>query len=93
MDANEARTILKERLARYREYPHEQLAQLVGSVEVEERRGQAGTPYQLEFEFVWDARPGGNVRVIGGIDDGGLRAFFPLTDAFIKAPDGSFVGE
>jgi len=27
------------------------------------------------------------------IDDGGLRAFFPITDSFIVAQDGSFVGE
>ena len=27
------------------------------------------------------------------IDDGGLRAFAPLSDDFIMAPDGSFVGE
>jgi len=27
------------------------------------------------------------------IDDGGCRAFFPLSDCFIKAPDGSLVGE
>jgi hypothetical protein len=93
MDASEARTILAERLARYREYPYERLAQLVGSQRAEEQRGQAGTLYQLEFEFFWDDRPDGNVRVIGGVDDGGIRAFLPLTESFIKAPDGSFVGE
>ena len=93
MDASEAKAILAERLARYREYPHERLAKLVGSQEVEERRSAAGTLYQLEFQFFWDAEPGGYVRVIGSIDDGGLRAFFPLSDDFIKAPDGTFVGE
>jgi hypothetical protein len=33
------------------------------------------------------------VHVLGAIDDGGLRAFVPLCDDFIMAPDGSFVGE
>jgi hypothetical protein len=42
---------------------------------------------------LWDDRAGGNIRVIASIDDGGLHAFAPLTDSFIKAPDGSFVGE
>ena len=53
----------------------------------------AGREYQTEVNVLWDDRPGGNIRVIGSIDDGGLRAFAPLTDSFIKAPDGSFVGE
>ena len=45
------------------------------------------------MRLCWDAHPNGNVRVSAGIDDGGLRAFLPLTSDFIKAPDGSFVGE
>lgn len=35
----------------------------------------------------------GAIRVIGSIDDGGWRAFRPLSDDFIRAPDGTFVGE
>jgi hypothetical protein len=31
--------------------------------------------------------------VLASIDDGGWSAFIPLTDDFIIAPDGSFVGE
>jgi len=31
--------------------------------------------------------------MMGGIDDGGLRAFMPLCDDFIIAPNGRFVGE
>jgi hypothetical protein len=57
MDAREARTILAERLARYREYPYERLAQLVGSQEVEEQRGPAGTlpplPIIRETASLW----------------------------------------
>jgi hypothetical protein len=32
-----------------------------------------------------------NVRVVGNIDDAGLRSFLPMMDACIKAPDGSFI--
>jgi len=35
----------------------------------------------------------GDVRVLVAVDDGGMYAFKPLTDSFILAPDGSFVGE
>ena len=48
---------------------------------------------QLIQGHVQPGRPGGNVRVIGSIDDGGWRAFVPLSDSFIKAADGRFVGE
>jgi hypothetical protein len=42
---------------------------------------------------VWDDRTGGDLRVIGSIDDGGWRAFRPLSSDFIVRPDGTFVGE
>jgi hypothetical protein len=58
-----------------------------------ELRGPSGAEYQVEIEAVWDSRQKGHVRVIASIDDGGWRAFVPLCDSFIKAPDGSFVGE
>src|SRR5205807_9836250 len=35
---------------------------------------------------------GKNLRVIVSVDDGGLRAFVPLTDSFIVSPEGLFVG-
>jgi len=42
----------------------------------------------------WDSpRQPGNLRVIVAIDDGGWRAFRPLSADFIVASDGSFVGE
>ena len=42
---------------------------------------------------MWDGKKDGNLRIIGAIDDGGLRAFIRLTEDFILTPDGSFVGE
>jgi len=49
--------------------------------------------YQIEIQVFWDSWPGGNVRVMGAVDDGGWRAFIPVSRGFIMAPDGSFVGE
>ena len=93
VNKSEAKTILGERLTRYRESPYEDLARLVGSCETEEITGPSGVVYQLEYQVVWDGKPGDDVRVMGCIDDGGIRAFLPLTDDFIKASDGRFVGE
>jgi len=89
----EPRTLLAGRLARYRELSYDDLSKRIGSVEVEEAAGPSGVAYQLEFEVFWDDKRGGDVRVFGGIDGGAISAFSPLTDSFIKAPDGSFVGE
>jgi hypothetical protein len=55
--------------------------------------GSSGSRYYVDVLVYWDGEPGGNVRVMGTIDDGGARAFVPLSDDFIKAPDGSFIGE
>src|SRR5262249_32811744 len=55
--------------------------------------GQSGARFQMEVEAFWDSRDGRDLRVVVSIDDGGLRAFAPLTTSFIMAPDGTFVGE
>jgi len=34
----------------------------------------------------WDGRPGGDIRVLASIDDGGWRAFFPLTETLVVTP-------
>ena len=55
--------------------------------------GEEGRPYQLEAQAFWDSGKGGDVRVMVAADDGGWRAFKPLTGDFIMRPDGSFVDE
>jgi hypothetical protein len=53
----------------------------------------SGKTYQVEINAVWDSAPGENLRVIVSVDDGGLRSLHPISDDFIIAPDGSFIGE
>jgi hypothetical protein len=45
-----------------------------------------GTWYQANIEAVWDDEPGGSVRVLFSLDDGGASAFFPMTDALLIEP-------
>ncbi len=52
-----------------------------------------GAEYQIEVEVFWDGQQGGDIRVLGSIDDGGWSAFRPLCEDFIIAPSGKFVGE
>ena len=85
MDKSEAQKVLSEQLARFGQRTYSELLALVESGHVEdfEIRGASGTTYQVEVQFFWDDKPRGAVRVIGSIDDGGLRAFVPLTQTFL----------
>ena len=93
MNKAEAGRLLEEALDRFRQESYEALVRRIDAAPAtEEREGASGTLYQLEFLFVWDDQPFGNVRALGSIDDGAWRAFVPMTRSFIKAPDATFVG-
>jgi hypothetical protein len=93
MNLDEAQAVLRGELERYRSNSRGELQRLLSEQDVKEVRGASGTIYQVEIEAVWDDRIGGDLRVLGHIDDRGIRAFAPLTRDFIVAPDGSFVDE
>lgn len=90
----EARELLRDELARWRRRRHDELAARIDAEPATgELTGPSGTAYGFEIQVVWDAAPGGNLRVLASIDGGGLRALRPWCDDFILAPDGTFVGE
>jgi hypothetical protein len=93
MNEIEANTILEQELSRYRRRSYSELLSLVDDIETFERASSSGVTYQIEMQVFFDDRSTSNLRVVGAIDDGGRRAFKPMTDDFIMAPDGTFVGE
>ena len=93
MDSTEARALLKSEIAAWRTKSYRELSTLVGESRHVDRAGRSGARYQLEVEVMWDHRPDRDIRVIGSIDDGGWRAFAPLTESFILSKTGEFVGE
>ena len=93
MNEQVAQGLIKHWLAQLRQQSYQELARLIGHPQTRELGAEDGQQYQLEAEAVWDRENGGDLRVMVACDDGGLRAFRPLTDSFIMAPDGSFVGE
>ncbi len=94
MNEEEAIRLLERELDVFRRESHAQLASRIDSAPVVcERLGQGGARYQVEIQFFQDRRAGGNVRVMGSIDDGRWSAIRPITRSFIKAVDGLFVGE
>jgi len=62
---------------------------LAGRQERSEVITVSGAAYHLEAEGFWDDDEHRDLRVIASIDDGGLRAFLPFTDAFTISPSGS----
>ena len=94
MNKPEAKALLAKELDEWRLFSYEDLASRIGGEPITgEVHGESAQNYQFEIQVFWDDKPNGDIRVIGAIDDGGIRAFFPLTDDFIMAQDGSFVGE
>jgi hypothetical protein len=94
MNTGEARRILDDVIAGLRRDSHETLvARYLHQSETRSVVAESGVEYQVEVQAFWDGRRPGNLRVIAAIDDGGWRAFKPLSADFIVAADGSFVGE
>jgi len=93
MDKDEAREVLRRHLESYRRQSYTRLAALIGKPQTCELTAPSGTSYQIEVEASWDDNPNGDIHVIGSVDDGGWRAFVPLSEDFIMAPDGSLVGK
>ena len=94
MRREQAETILGAELARLRQEPYEELvSRLLDKQETFERSASDGTRYQVELQALWDDEHRGDLRVLVSVDDGGWRAFVPLSGGFIRARDGSFVGE
>jgi hypothetical protein len=93
MDRAEARTLLLGESAKYRAKTYAHLSALIGRPDTYELRGPSGTVYQLELQAFWDDKPNDVLRVTLAIDDGGIRAYMPMIEDFLIAPDGRFVGE
>ena len=93
MNREEALALLNAKLDKYRKMSYEDLAAKVGDEEFPEVVGESGTKYQIETQIRWDHKPGGDVRVMGCIDDGGWRAFKPLCNDLIVSPESETPGE
>jgi hypothetical protein len=92
MNKQEAKEIIRKQLDVYRRMPYFELIKLIDADPIAyEIRGPSGVLYQIEIEAFWDDKPNGNIRVVGSIDDGGLRAFVPLSDDFIKNSKDEFI--
>jgi hypothetical protein len=93
MNKEEAELVLAKLLSEYSEKCYNELQYLLSTQDTSEVSTKSGNKYQLEFQAVWDDKKGGNLRVIGSIDDGGIKSFAPITYDFVITSDGEFVGD
>ena len=94
MDKQEAVKLLDEHLGRYRSQAYTGLLRLLREPDCFDVKAASGTSYQIEISAVWDGKDGGDLRVLGAIDDDSFwRSIAPLCSDFIIRPDGTFVGE
>jgi len=93
MNKEEAKVVLSKLLADYKAKSYNDLRYLLNKQDTSEVTANSGAKYQIEIQAVWDDKTDGNLRIMGSIDDGGMRAFMPLTDDFIITPNEKFVGE
>jgi len=86
MNTEEAQRILSAELEHYENKSYAELVSQVGENLSYEKIADDGCSYQIEILILWDSKPQNAIRIIGSIDDGGWRAFFPLTDSTLKLP-------
>lgn len=72
---------------------YEEIFSRIGKQESFERVSEKNEPYQIEFDFFVDDQDSGNIRVAGIVSFSWWTDFFPVSNDFIMAPDGKFIGE
>jgi hypothetical protein len=87
MDRAEAATVLREYLDRYRDQTHAELQQLFLAPVATEVRAASGKRYQVLVQASWVAKPGGELRVVIGVDDRGWQQFAPAVEEFTVEPE------
>lgn len=91
----EAADLLEAEVNKRRRLSYEELLQWVddGKKENYELQTKSGIIYQIELFAMWDDKKAKTIRFWGSIDGGDVSAFRPMSNTFIKSPDGKLVGE
>ena len=55
----------------------------IGQKKLLEFTAQSGTWYQGSVEVFWDDKPGGAIRVLFALDDGGVGAYHPIASSLL----------
>jgi hypothetical protein len=93
-EARAASEWVTSEIQRLRGLSFDELATMESNAEHRPMVTAAGRPLMLETEVFWDDREKTNLRVMVDVWDPAKRVSGSIAkDDFIRAPDGSFVGE
>jgi hypothetical protein len=88
MNRKEATTIVRQELMKYRRMPYAELRHLTDTrLPTLVIKGASGAEYQVVIRVEWEGERGGDIRIVGLIDDGGWRVFLPIREDFITGPN------
>jgi len=93
MNREEALHALNHEVARLRGRTHAELSAFVDTPGHFEHIGKFGQTYQVEVGAAWDDKPGQVLRLFFSVDDGGIRAYLPVTKCGLVPLGGTFDGE
>jgi hypothetical protein len=91
VDKEEAKRILHSELKKLQSKRYDKLLDMIDSQKTYKITAPSGSEYQIEVQAFWDnpSEPGGDLRVIASIDDGGfISSLMPLSMDFIISPSG-----
>ena len=88
MDNVEAASLLDEHFVKFTQRGYSELVALLDKPQTIRATGASGAAYQIEFNVFYDSQASRDLRIIGSIDDGGLRALAPMTRDEIMKPSG-----
>ena len=93
MDPIEALGVLSVEAMKFAGRSHAELSSLIDEPVHLQVVGPGGSEFQVEVSAAWDDNPGQTLRLFFSVDDGGVRAFVPLTRGALVPPGAVFDGE
>ena len=91
MDEVEAQSILEEQLAGFSRQSYFELEGRIGKPAATTVKAPSGKKYQVEFTVFYDSAAHKALRIVGSIDNGGWRAFAPVTKTLIMKQNGETI--
>jgi hypothetical protein len=86
LDKQEAAEIINNRLDTFESAGYQELIARIDQIEACEFEAPSGTTYNMEIQIFWDDQRKGVIRIMGSIDDGGIRAIIPMSFSRLVAP-------
>jgi hypothetical protein len=83
MNRKEATTVVRQELMKYRRMPYVELRRLVDTrLPTLVIKGASGAEYQVVIQVHWEGKRGGDIRIVGLIDDFGWARICPAARRF-----------